>query len=212
MVHNVEGHSGDEGCESDDSDVGSEFEAAIDESTSSVESGVSNFDSGDDKVCDVLRRRFGGSPVWTTTKDESTMEVEELDMSDMSVGDWCDAYQSESGSGSRCRTNSGNEGCSSERGEHTKQKAIVIDADVMRWLEANQTPVREGRHCDIGGSAGSGSGSGSGNCCGSGSWSVSSSQLVSASLAVLDYGVLRLVMKFLPRKEWCTICLQCLLE
>ena len=95
------------------------------------------------------------------------------------------------------------------RGEHTKQEAVVIDADVMRWLEANQTSMREGRHCDIGGGVGSGSGSGSGcggdsgNYCGTGSGSVSSSQQVSASLAVLDYGVLRLVMKFLPRKEWC---------
>ena len=83
----------------------------------------------------------------------------------------------------------------------------MIDADVMRWLEANQTPVREGRHCDIGGGYGNGSGSGSGcggdnsSYCGSGSGSVSSSQQVSASLAVLNYRVLCLVMMFLPRKE-----------
>jgi hypothetical protein len=157
-VRNVEGNSGDEGCELDDSDVSSEFDAAIGASTSSVESGVSNFDSDDDKVCDVLRRRLGGSPVWTTNKDESRMEVEELDMSDMSVGDWCEAYQSESRSVSG--SNSGNEGCVDERGEHTTQEAMAIDADVMRWLEANQTPVRERRNCDIGGGVGSGSGSG----------------------------------------------------
>ena len=209
VVHNVEGHSGDEGCELDDSDVGSEFEAAMGESASSVESGVSNFDSDDDKVCDVLRRRLGGSPVWTTNKDESKMEVEELDMSNMSVGEWCEAHQSESGSGSG--SNSGSEGCAGERGEHTKQEDIVIDADVMRWLEANQTPVREGRHYYTGGGDGDGSGSGSGcgagsgSYCGSGSGSVSSSQKVSASLAMLDYGVLRIVMRFLPSKEWSTI-------
>ena len=70
VVHNVDGHSGGEVCELDDSDVGSKFEAAVGESASSVESGVSNFDSDDDKVCDVLRRRLGGSPAWTTNKDE----------------------------------------------------------------------------------------------------------------------------------------------
>ena len=118
VVHIVEGHSGDEGCELDDSDVGSEFEAAMGESSSSVESGVSNFDSDDNKVCDVLRRRLGDSPVWTTNKDESRMEVEELDKLNMSVGDWCEAYQSESSSGSG--SNSGNEGCAGERGEHTR--------------------------------------------------------------------------------------------
>ena len=31
------------------------------------------------------------------------------------------------------------------------------------------------------------------------------SQKVSASLAQLDYGVLRIVMRFLPTKEWSTI-------
>jgi hypothetical protein len=203
VVHNVEGHSGDEGCELDDSDVGSEFEAAMGESVSSVESGVSNFDSDDDKVCDVLRRRLGGSPVWTTNKDESRMEVEELDMSNMSVGEWCEAHQSESGSGSG--NNSGSNGCEGERGKRTKQEATVTDADVMSWLEANQTPVREGRQYHTGGSddngsgSGSGCGVGSGSYCGSGSGSVSSNQKVSASLVQLDHGVLRIFMWFLPR-------------
>ena len=74
-------HSGDEMCELDDSDVGSEFEAAMGESASSMESGVSNFDSDDERVCDVLRRRLGGSPVWTTNMSESRMDIGELDMS-----------------------------------------------------------------------------------------------------------------------------------
>ena len=69
VVHNVEGHSGDEGCELNDSDVGSELGAAMCESVNSVESGESNFDSDDDKVCNVLRP-MGDSPVWTTKKDE----------------------------------------------------------------------------------------------------------------------------------------------
>ena len=100
--------------------------------------------------------------------------------------------------------------CRRER-EHTKQEAIVIDADVMTWLEANQTPVREERHYYIGGGDGSGSGAGngcgagSGSYCGSGSGSLSSSQKVNGSLAMLDYGVLRIVMRYLPSKEWSTI-------
>ena len=87
----------------------------------------------------------------------------------------------------------------------------MINADVMRWLEANLTPVREGRHCDIGGGVGSGSGSGcgggagNGSYCGMGSGSVSSSQQASALLTSLDYGVLRLVMRHLPTKKWSTI-------
>ena len=66
------------------------------------------------------------------------------------------------------------------------------------------------RYC-IGGDEGDGSGSGSGcgagsgSYCGSGSVSVSSNQKVSASLETLDYGVLRIVMRFLPSKEWSTI-------
>ena len=212
VVHNVDGHSGDEVCELDDSDVGSEFEAAMGESASSVESGVSNFDSDDDKVCDVLRRRLGGSPVWTTNKDESKMDIEELDMSNMSVGDWCD-YQSESGSGSGDNSgnsgsgdNSGGEGCSGKKKAYAKQEAMVTDAEVARWLEANQTPAKNiGSGDDSGSGAGSGCGTGSGKYCGSGSESVSSSQQGSASLVMLDYGVLRLVMEFLPKKKWCTI-------
>ena len=78
-------------------------------------------------------------------------------------------------------------------------------------LEANQTPVREGSRYYTGGGegdgsgSGSGSGAGSGSYCGSGSGSASSSQKVSASLETLDYGVLRIVMRFLPSKEWSTI-------
>jgi len=56
-----------------------------------------------------------------------------------------------------------------------------------------------------GNGAGSGCGAGSGSYCGSGSGSLSSSQKVSGSLAMLDYGVLRIVMRHLPSKEWSTI-------
>ena len=137
--------------------------------------------------------------MWTTKKNESRMEVEDLDtsVSDMSVAEWCDAHQSESVSDSS--DSSGGEGGASRKSEHTKQEAMAIDADVVRWLEANQTPVKEGRQC--GGGSGDGSGSGSGSGCGSGN----SGQHCSAALAVLDYGVLRLIMKFLPMKRWCTI-------
>ena len=73
-------------------------------------------------------------------------------------------------------------------------------------LEANQTFAKDiGGGNDSGNGAGSGGGTGNGNYCGSGSGSVSSSQKVSASLAMLDYGVLRLVTEFLPKKKWCNI-------
>ena len=211
VVHNVEGHSGDEKCELDDSDVGSEFEAAMGESASSVESGVSNFDSDDERVCDVLRRRLGGSPVWTTNKSESRMDIGELDTSNMSVGEWLD-YQSESGSGSG--DTSGGEGYSGNGKANTKQEAMVTDVEVTRWLEANQTPARKTREATPARSCGSGGGCGSeaeGGCgTGNGIYRSSegasvSSQQVSATLVVLDYGVLRLVMGFLPKKKWSTI-------
>ena len=201
VVHNVEGHSGDEKCELDDSDVGSEFEAAMGESASSVESGVSNFDSDDERVCDVLRRRLGGSPVWTTNKSESRMDIGELDTSNMSVGEWLD-YQSESGSGSgdTCigsSDTSGDEEYSGKGKANTKQEAMVTDAEVTRWLEANQTPAR---------SCGSGDGSGSDaeGGCGTGNGICRSSE-GAPTLVMLDYGVLRLVMGFLPKKKWSTI-------
>ena len=201
VVHNVEGHSGDEKCELDDSDVGSEFEAAMGESASSVESGVSNFDSDDERVCDVLRRRLGGSPVWTTNKSESRMDIGELDTSNMSVGEWLD-YQSESGSGSgdTCigsSDTSGDEEYSGKGKANTKQEAMVTDVEVTRWLEANQTPAR---------SCGSGDGSGSDaeGGCGTGNGICRSSE-GAPTLVMLDYGVLRLVMGFLPKKKWSTI-------
>ena len=201
VVHNVEGHSGDEMCELDDSDVGSEFEAAMGESASSVESGVSNFDSDDERVCDVLRRRLGGSPVWTTNKSESRMDIGELDTSNMSVGEWLD-YQSESGSGSgdTCigsSDTSGDEEYSGKGKANTKQEAMVTDVEVTRWLEANQTPAR---------SCGSGDGSGSDaeGGCGTGNGICRSSE-GAPTLVMLDYGVLRLVMGFLPKKKWSTI-------
>ena len=201
VVHNVEGHSGDEMCELDDSDVGSEFEAAMGESASSVESGVSNFDSDDERVCDVLRRRLGGSPVWTTNKSESRMDIGELDTSNMSVGEWLD-YQSESGSGSgdTCigsSDTSGDEEYSGKGKANTKQEAMVTDVEVTRWLEANQTPAR---------SRGSGDGSGSDaeGGCGTGNGICRSSE-GAPTLVMLDYGVLRLVMGFLPKKKWSTI-------
>ena len=201
VVHNVEGHSGDEMCELDDSDVGSEFEAAMGESASSVESGVSNFDSDDERVCDVFRRRLGGSPVWTTNKSESRMDIGELDTSNMSVGEWLD-YQSESGSGSgdTCigsSDTSGDEEYSGKGKANTKQEAMVTDVEVTRWLEANQTPAR---------SCGSGDGSGSDaeGGCGTGNGICRSSE-GAPTLVMLDYGVLRLVMGFLPKKKWSTI-------
>ena len=44
-----------------------------------------------------------------------------------------------------------------------------------------------------------------GGFCGIGSGTVSSEQQAMASLTSLDYGVLRLVMDYLPTKKWCTI-------
>ena len=126
----------------------------------------------------------------------------------MSVGEWLD-YQSESGSGSG--DNSGGEGCPGKRRADAKHETIVTDAEVTRWLEANQTPAKKtpAKNCGSGDGSGSGAGSGcgtgNGNYCGSGSESVSSSQQVSAALVMLDYGVLRLVMGVLPKKKWCTI-------
>ena len=210
VVHNVEGHSGDEMCELDDSDVGSEFEAAMGESASSVESGVSNFDSDDERVCDVLRRRLGGSPVWTTNKSESRMDIGELDTSNMSVGEWLD-YQSESGSGSGDTAVEAKE-YSGKGKANTKQEAMVTDVEVTRWLEANQTPARKTREATPARSCGSGDGCGSDaeGGCGTGNGIYRSSEGVGAaagqcSLVMLDYGVLRLVMGFLPKKKWSTI-------
>ena len=73
-------------------------------------------------------------------------------------------------------------------------------------MEANQACAKvTGDGSDSGSGAGSGGGTGNGSYCGSGSGSVSSSQKISASLVMLDHGVLRLVMDFLPKKRWCTI-------
>ena len=129
------------GCELDDSDVGSEYEAAMGESDSSDGSVSSNFNSDDERVCDVMRRRIGGSPVWTTGEDDK-MDVDELSTSgcsEMSVAEWLDANQSLVSSRSM-RSSVSEEAEFEERVRIVDAAVLRMDEDVRRWLEDNQSP------------------------------------------------------------------------
>ena len=135
VVYNIGSHSGGEECELNDVDE----EESDSTMRSNSDSGTTTSDEA--RVCDVVRRRQGGSPVWEDRSQGERMNIEELessatDTSEMSVSEWLDA-EIASGSGSKAG------GSVNRGGEYgTGMEVCERDETVSRWLEDAQAVIR----------------------------------------------------------------------